>query len=103
MGGGRGGGGKGKKERRKSDFLRIGCITTPGAESEFWPALLSREQRGYQKSHRGGDHYVDFLGQTRVSLPAQLISGHRHILIHSSWVKMKLICKLCSMSFVLKV
>ena len=36
----------------------------------FWPTTPNREQRGYQKSDPGGDHYyVGCLGQTRVSLP----------------------------------
>ena len=40
----------------------------PGAESDFWPTMPSREQRGYKKSDPGGDHcYVGCLGQTRVS------------------------------------
>ena len=50
------------------------CISTPsspGAGSDFLPALLSREQRCYQKSDPGVDHYYAgcHLGQTRVSLP----------------------------------
>ena len=34
----------------------------------FWPTMLNREQRGYQKSYPGGDHYyIGCVGQTRVS------------------------------------
>ena len=41
-----------------------------GAKSDVWSTMPSREQRGYQKSDPGGDHYyVGCLGQTRVSLP----------------------------------
>ena len=48
----------------------IGCISPLRAESNFWPTMPSREQRGYQKSDPGGDHYyVGCLGQTRVPLP----------------------------------
>ena len=42
----------------------------PGAESNLWLTMPSREQRGYQKSDPGEDHYyVGCLDQTRVSLP----------------------------------
>ena len=53
----------------------IGCISSlthspHPAESDFWPKMLSREQRGYQKSDPGGDHYyVCYLGETHVLLP----------------------------------
>ena len=65
-----------ERERERYTFHKetIMCISThssPGAESDFWPALLGREQRCYQKSDPGGDHYYAGcrLGQTRVSLP----------------------------------
>ena len=62
-----------KRRDRKSYSLHkepIGCISPSRAESNFWPTMPSREQRGYQKSDPGGDHYyVGCLGQTRVSLP----------------------------------
>ena len=54
----------------------VGCISSlpptppppfPQAESHVWPTMPSREQRGYQKSDPGGDHYnVGCLGQTSV-------------------------------------
>ena len=81
---GEGGGGVGRwgGQGRKSNSYRkepIGCISSPptpthpplpGTESDVWPTMPSREQRGYQKSDPGGDHYyVGCLGQTRVSLP----------------------------------
>ena len=59
---------------RNSYFLHkepVGCISPPGAESDVWSTVPSREQRGYQKSDPGGDNYYDgSLGQTCVS-PAQ--------------------------------
>ena len=60
------------KQRERDSLHRepIGCISPSGAESDFWPTMPGREQRGYQKSDPGGDHYyVGCLGQTRVSLP----------------------------------
>ena len=42
------------------------------AESDFPPTTASREQRSYQKSDPGGDHYyIGCLGETRVSLAHQ--------------------------------
>ena len=35
----------------------LGASVPAGAESDLWPTLTSREQRGYQKSDPGGDHY----------------------------------------------
>ena len=73
--GGWGGGGINKWRDRKSYSHRkepAGCVSPPhpGAKSDFWPTMPSREQRGYPKSDPGGDHcYVGCLGQTRVSLP----------------------------------
>ena len=67
-----GGGGEEWRDRKSYSLRKepIGCITSPGAESEVWPTMPRREQRGYQKSDPGGDHYyVGCLGQTRVSLP----------------------------------
>ena len=52
-----------------------GWVPTPFTKSllvmsDFWPTILGREYRSYQKSDPGGDHYyVGCLGQTRVSLP----------------------------------
>ena len=60
----------GETERR-TPFVKslLGVSVPPGTESDVWPTLPSREQRGYQKSDPGGDHYyVGCLGQTRVSL-----------------------------------
>ena len=45
-----------------------GCIISPPrpAESDVWPTMPSREQRGYQNSDCGGDHYyVGCLHQTK--------------------------------------
>ena len=78
-----------KERERKSYSLHkepVGCISSPPppppppkkkekkkekeAESDVWPTMPSREQRGYQKSDPGGDHYyVGCLGQTGVCLP----------------------------------
>ena len=44
----------------------MGALVAPQSQ----PIMLNREQKGYQKSDPGGDHYyVGCLGQTRVSLP----------------------------------
>ena len=69
-GGGGGGGGNERKQRKnaetESPTLFVNSLL--GASS-FWPTLTSREQRGYQKSYPGADHYyVGCLLQTRVSL-----------------------------------
>ena len=77
MGGGGGGGGGRRKKRethRESHSLHKKHQSPPPppqpAKSNFWPTMLSREQRGYKKSDPGGDHYyVGCLGHTRVSLP----------------------------------
>ena len=54
----------------------------PPAKSDVWPTMPSRKQMSYQKPDPGGDHYyVGCLGQTRVLLPEQLISDHRHIMV----------------------
>ena len=63
-------------ERRKSYSL---TSHPPPTESDFWPTMLSREQRGSQKSDPGGNHYyVGCLCQARVLIPEYLISDHRH-------------------------
>ena len=55
---------------------------SPRTESDVWPTMPSKEQRGYQKSDPGGDHYyAGRLGQTRISLPEYLISDQRHIMV----------------------
>ena len=56
----------------------IGCTSHPlPTESDFWPTMLSREQRGYQNSDSGGNHYyVGYLCQARVLIPEYLISDH---------------------------
>ena len=60
----------------------IGYFSPPGAERDFWHTMLSREQKGYQKSDPGEDqYYVGCLGQTLVLLPEQLISDHWHIMV----------------------
>ena len=66
-----------REKKRKSSSLHkdpIACISSPlspPSESDFWPTMLNREQRGYQKSHPGEDHsYVGCLGQTCVLLPS---------------------------------
>ena len=75
--------GERKREREcysfhKEPFGWISVPHTPGAESNVWPTIPSREQRGYQKSDPGGDHYhVGCLGQTPVSLPESLVSDHQ--------------------------
>ena len=35
----------------------LGAPVLPGAESNFWPTMLSRGQRGYKKSDPVGNHY----------------------------------------------
>ena len=62
-----------KKEGTKKSYSLhkkpIGCISPPGAESDFWPTMLHREQGSYQKSDTGENHYyVCCLGQAHVSL-----------------------------------
>ena len=49
-------------KQSKSNWGGVGCCLLgesvpllPGAESDFWPTLLSREQWSYQKSGPGGD------------------------------------------------
>ena len=55
---------------RKRAYQCISLPHSPPAESDFGPAMLSRELRGYQKSDPGGDSYcVGCLGQTPVSQP----------------------------------
>ena len=52
-------------ERSRTPFIKsLSCVyrSQPhlpphGAESNFWSIMLNREQRGYQKSDPGGDHY----------------------------------------------
>ena len=66
-----------RKESRPPPFIKslLGASVppphpSPPAKSDVWPTMLNREQKGYQKSHPGGDHYyVGCLGQTCVSLP----------------------------------
>ena len=62
---------KKKNGAGKSYSLRkepVGCISPPGTESDVWSTMPSREQRGYQKSDPGRDHYyVGYLGQTHVN------------------------------------
>ena len=61
--------GRRKKERRESYSLHKEPIVDR-ASPDFWRTLLSRAQRGYQKSWPDGDHYyVGCLSQTHVSLP----------------------------------
>ena len=68
---------------RPTPFV-LSVSVPPGTESDFWPTPPSREQRGYQKSDPGGDHYyVGCLDQTRVSLSEYLISDHRHIMVRA--------------------
>ena len=47
--GGGGEGAQGKKESATS-FIKslLGASVPPGAESDFWPTMLIRDQRGYQ-------------------------------------------------------
>ena len=59
---------KKKEQKRESPtpFIKslLGASVPPRAKSNFWPTMPSREQRGYQKSDPGGDHYyVGCLGQ----------------------------------------
>ena len=35
----------------------LGASVPSVAESDLWPTLPSREQRGYQECDHGGDHY----------------------------------------------
>ena len=54
------------EEESRSPFIRglLDASVPPGAESDFWPTMPSREQRGYPKSDPGGDHYyMCYLGQ----------------------------------------
>ena len=49
---------EGKKKESCSLKAPVGCSSAPpGAQSDFWPTVLSRGQRGYQKSDPGGNHY----------------------------------------------
>ena len=59
---GGGGGGEMKKKKREREYYSlhkepIGCISTPGAESEFLAHNI-REQRVYQKSDPGGNMII---------------------------------------------
>lgn len=67
------------RERKKSPTLLIKCLlgvpVLPGAQSDFWPTVLSRGRRGYQKSEPGGDHYdVGCLWPTHVLLFSSFFS-----------------------------
>ena len=60
-----------RRERERESYSLpkepIGCVNPHAAESDFWPTMPSREQRGYQKSYPFRDrYYVGCLGQTRV-------------------------------------
>ena len=72
-----------RERERSTSFIKSLLVASvlPGTESDFWPTVLSREQRRYQNSDQCGDHYlVGSLGQTRISLPEYLVSHHRHIM-----------------------
>ena len=42
----------------RTPFIKslFGASVSPGTESDVWPTMLSREQRGYQRSDCGGGH-----------------------------------------------
>ena len=53
-----------------NSLLGASVPPAPGAESDFCLTMLNIEQRGYQKSDPGRDHYyVGCLGQTCILLP----------------------------------
>ena len=67
--------GKNGETESGTPFLKnlLGASVPPGAESHFWPTMPSREQRGYQKSDPGEDHYnVGCLGPTFVTFSVVL-------------------------------
>ena len=51
-----GGGGGGATPFNEMESL-LGASVPDGAKSNVWPTLPNREQRGYQNSDPGGDHY----------------------------------------------
>ena len=69
---------------RTAPFIKslLGASVLVQPNPFFWLTMLSTEQRAYQKSDPGGDHYyVGCLGQTCTSLPVWLISDHCRIMV----------------------
>ena len=55
--------------------------TPPPQPNRIFDQNAKQGAAGYQKSGLDADHYVGCLGQTPVSLPEELTTDHRHIMV----------------------